>query len=45
LVAELKQAVEHHVQEEETEILPKMRQTVDAGRLDQLGEEFEAAKG
>jgi hemerythrin superfamily protein len=45
LVAELKQAVEHHVHEEESEILPKTGKALDARRLEQLGEEFQAAKG
>jgi hemerythrin-like domain-containing protein len=45
LVAELEQAVQHHVQEEENEMLPKARETVDAGRLNTLGQEFQAAKG
>ena len=44
LVAELKQAIQHHVQEEESEILPKTREALDPGRLEQLGEEFQAAK-
>ena len=45
LVAELKKAIQHHVHEEETEILPKTRKALDSKRLDQLGEEFQAAKG
>ena len=45
LVGELKTAIQHHVQEEETEVLPKTRQALDAVRLDELGAEFEAAKG
>jgi len=45
LMAELKQAVQHHVQEEETEILPKTREALAPARLQQLGDEFEAAKG
>ncbi len=44
LVGELKQAIEHHVQEEETEVLPKARQALGAARLTELGEEFQAAK-
>jgi hemerythrin superfamily protein len=44
LVGELKQAVEHHVHEEESEILPKTRDALGQSRLDELGEEFEAAK-
>jgi hypothetical protein len=44
-VTELEQAVNHHVQEEETEMLPKAREACDGASLEQLGEEFEAAKG
>jgi iron-sulfur cluster repair protein YtfE (RIC family) len=44
LVTELKQAIEHHVQEEESEVLPKTRKALDSGRLATLGEEFQAAK-
>jgi hemerythrin superfamily protein len=45
VVGELKQAVEHHVKEEETEILPKTRDALGEARLAELGEEFDAAKG
>jgi iron-sulfur cluster repair protein YtfE (RIC family) len=45
LVAELKQAIEHHVHEEETEVLPKTRESLSAARLNELGQEFDAAKG
>jgi hemerythrin superfamily protein len=45
LVAELKQAIQHHVQEEEADILPKTREALDPNRLEQLGEDFQAAKG
>ena len=45
LVTELKQAIQHHVHEEESEILPKTREALDPARLNQLGEEFQAAKG
>jgi len=41
----VKQAVQHHVQEEETEILPTTREALAPARLEQLGDEFEAAKG
>jgi hemerythrin superfamily protein len=44
LMTELKQAVQHHVQEEETEMLPKARQELPAEELGELGEKFEAAK-
>jgi len=45
LVTELEQAVSHHVQEEESEMLPKSRKALGQGRLDELGQEFQAAKG
>lgn len=45
LVGELKQAIEHHVKEEESEVLPKTREALDTKRLDELGSAFEAAKG
>ena len=44
LVGELKQAIEHHVEEEESELLPKTRDALGPDRLDELGREFEAAK-
>ncbi len=44
LVTELEQAVSHHVQEEESEMLPKTRTALDDGRLSELGNEFQAAK-
>jgi hypothetical protein len=34
----------HHVQEEETEMLPKTRELLGAARLDEMGADFEAAK-
>jgi hypothetical protein len=34
-------AVTHHVEEEESEILPALRDALDAGRLEELGEAFE----
>jgi hemerythrin superfamily protein len=45
LVTELEQAISHHVQEEESEMLPKSRNALGQGRLDELGQEFQAAKG
>jgi hemerythrin superfamily protein len=45
LVTELEQAVQHHVEEEESEMLPKSRSTLDTARLVALGDEFQAAKG
>jgi hemerythrin superfamily protein len=44
LVTELQKAIEHHVSEEESELLPKASSALDAGRLDELGADFEAAK-
>lgn len=41
----LMEAVEHHIQEEEGEMLPKIRELFDEGELEQLGQELEAAKG
>lgn len=37
-------AVSHHVQEEESEILPALRQKVPAERLAELGELFESRR-
>jgi len=44
LVSELEQAISHHVEEEESDVLPKMRETMSAEELDELGEAFESAK-
>ena len=44
LMTQLQQAVEHHVKEEETEMLPKARQGMEPTRLEQLADDFEAAK-
>jgi hemerythrin superfamily protein len=44
LVSQLQKAIEHHVDEEETELLPKASAALDATRLDELGANFEAAK-
>ena len=43
-VRELQQAIEHHVQEEETNLLPSLRAGMDAERLEQMGELFERMK-
>jgi len=45
LVNQLQQAIDHHVKEEETEILPKTRAALDESRLEELGKDFEEAKG
>lgn len=42
---ELIEAVEHHVEEEEGEMFPKIRELINQGELDQLGQELESAKG
>ena len=44
LMSELKQAIEHHVSEEENEMLPKARQEISSDQLDQMGRDFEEAK-
>jgi hemerythrin-like domain-containing protein len=44
LMTQLEQAINHHVEEEEQEILPKLRDAVDRARLDEMGADFEAAK-
>ena len=42
---QLMEAVEHHIDEEEGEMFPKIRQVFDEDELEQLGEELESAKG
>jgi hemerythrin-like domain-containing protein len=44
LVNQLEQAINHHVSEEEAEMLPKARAALSAVRLQGLGDDFEAAK-
>jgi iron-sulfur cluster repair protein YtfE (RIC family) len=44
LVQELKSAIEEHVQEEESDVFPKMEQELGNERLEQLGQEVEARK-
>jgi hemerythrin superfamily protein len=44
LLAELVQAVNHHVQEEESEILPALKKAVPRGRLEELGRAFSERK-
>ena len=44
LMGELKQAIEHHVNEEENEMLPKARAAIDASELERMGSAFEEAK-
>jgi len=43
-VTVLKENVQHHVDEEERELFPKVRKALSAERLDELGRELEAAK-
>jgi hemerythrin superfamily protein len=42
---ELMESVEHHVQEEEGEMFPKVREVFDKGQLEELGHQLESAKG
>ena len=44
LMLDLKQAIQHHVREEESEILPQARTEMSGTALGELGEQFEAAK-
>ena len=44
LVRELQQAIAHHVEEEETELLPKVGSSLDAPRREELGQAFDDAK-
>jgi iron-sulfur cluster repair protein YtfE (RIC family) len=43
-ITELKDNVEHHVEEEETEMFPQIEQLIEAPELETIGEELEAAK-
>ena len=45
LMSELEQAIQHHVHEEESEMLPKARRELASDELDNLGEKFQQAKG
>lgn len=40
----LMENVEHHAEEEETELFPDLREHMDGARLDELGDELAAAK-
>lgn len=44
LMTQLEQAIQHHVQEEESEMLPKARRELPSDELDELGQRFEEAK-
>jgi hemerythrin-like domain-containing protein len=43
-IHKLQMEVEHHVQEEETEVFPKLRQALSQARLKEIGKELEEAK-
>lgn len=43
-VRRLKQLVEHHVQEEESQMLPKAKELFDQDRLEKMGEEVQTNK-
>lgn len=44
LMSDLKQAIQHHVREEEAEMLPQARQQMGADELAEMGRAFEEAK-
>jgi hemerythrin-like domain-containing protein len=44
LMLKIEEGVSHHVEEEETEMFPKMRDTLDQQTLDQLGQKAAQAK-
>ncbi|MBV9142719.1 MAG: hemerythrin domain-containing protein [Pseudonocardiales bacterium] len=44
LMAELQQEIEHHVQEEESDLMPRLRAAVDQQTLDELGQALDEAK-
>jgi hemerythrin superfamily protein len=44
LIQELIEGVRHHVEEEENELLPKLRRSLDEAQMDQLGQELDRAK-
>ena len=44
LMEQLEQAIQHHVQEEESDMLPKARRELHAAELEELGAKFEDAK-
>lgn len=43
-VTELKEAIEHHVEDEEGDVFPKMEKTFTAAQLNEMGRAVEAAK-
>src|SRR5262245_43431062 len=44
MVTELKEILEHHIQEEEQQIWPKIQQLWDRGKLEEAGAQMEAMK-
>jgi hemerythrin-like domain-containing protein len=44
LMSDLEQAIQHHVHEEESEMLPKAQRELPPEKLAELGEQFEVAK-
>jgi iron-sulfur cluster repair protein YtfE (RIC family) len=44
LMTELKSAIEHHVQEEETQVLPRAREQLSPNELENMGHAFEETK-
>lgn len=44
LVQKIEEGVTHHVEEEESEMFPKLRESVEGDRLTQLGEKLQQAK-
>jgi hemerythrin superfamily protein len=44
LMAELQKEIEHHVAEEESQLMPQMREAVDQEALDELGQALDVAK-
>lgn len=40
----MQENIEHHVEEEETEMFPQMRETLPAEEMEQIGQEMKAAK-
>jgi len=43
-IEELKEAVQHHVEEEENEILPSVTDSMDEGEMKELAQEFKSTK-
>ncbi|HEX9960018.1 MAG TPA: hemerythrin domain-containing protein, partial [Pyrinomonadaceae bacterium] len=45
LLAQLKDSVQHHVEEEENEMFPKAEELLGEATLETMGDEIEALKG